>query len=222
MIGYAQQLILGREKKPAVSIPSSLFWVAEGTLGIQGLPFDLFISEEHSLEFKISDHPLQDGNTVSDHVTQELRSVSIDGLFTNHPMRYKDDEVEVSIDGAGGTAAELSNVALQKYLALEDLAKRREPVQLVTSLVNYPEMIITSVKASRNEKSGESIRFSMTLREVQTVTLRQISDIYVFSPSDMENANNRMIASKAKSGKRTAEEKEANELQKLLDIEVIQ
>ena len=82
MIGYiekAADYFSDSRPKKAQSVPASLFWREEG-LGIHHgdskltyMPFNLFISEKHSLKFRVSDHPLQDGSTISDHVHQEMQ-----------------------------------------------------------------------------------------------------------------------------------------------------
>lgn len=199
-------------------MPASLFYRKNETMGISGLPFDLFISEKHKMTFKVGDHPLQNGVTVSDHIQREIREVTIEGMFTNHPMKGYEDVSKVSISGTGKA---LQNRALIKFNELTALADKKEPVRLVCSLAVYPKMVITEIDYDRDAKSGSSIRFSMTLREIMTVDLKTAKSSYNFQPENMDSANNKRIASKAKSGKRAAEEKAANEMKNLLKVEVM-
>ena len=236
MIGYVNKAIdyfSDSKPKKAQSVPASLFWREEG-LGIHHgdskltyMPFNLFISEKNSLKFRVSDHPLQDGSTISDHVHQEMQVCTIDGMFTNHPMRKLEEVNEVKFKDEYATSEvkpTVSNTALANFEKLKLLAKQRKPVRLVCSLEIYPKMVITGIDYDRDSKSGSSIRFTITLRELKTVSLKATTGTYNFQPEELKTANDKMIASEKKVGKRTAEEisaeKAAAELKQIHDMEI--
>lgn len=175
MIGLIEKVSsMDNRPKKAQTVPASLFWKDE-QLGINGFPFDLFISEKHQLNFRISEHPLQNGSTIADHVHKELQTVTIEGMFTNHPLKKSYEVNEVTFKDEFATKEEkatLTNRALKKFTELEELANKRTPVRLVCSLKTYPKMIITRIDYERNAKSGSSIRFTMELREIQIVNLQ--------------------------------------------------
>jgi hypothetical protein len=249
MIGYIEKAVdyfQDNRPKKAQSVPASLFWREEG-LGIhrdkvsktvnemlssgktklEYMPFNLFISEKHSLKFRVSDHPLQNGSTISDHVHQEMQECTIEGMFTNHPMRKLEEVNEVKFKDEYATSEvkpTVSNTALANFEKLKLLAKQRKPVRLVCSLEIYPKMVITGIDYDRDSKSGSSIRFTMTLRELKTVSLKATTGTYAFQPEELKTANDKLIASEKKVGKRTAEEisaeKAAAELKQIHDLEI--
>ena len=223
MIGYIEKAVdyfQDNRPKKAQSVPASLFWREEG-LGIHNgdskltyMPFNLFISEKHSLKFRVSDHPLQDGSTISDHVHQEMQECTVEGMFTNHPLRKLEEVNEVKFKDEYATSdvkPTVSNTALANFEKLKLLAKQRKPVRLVCSLEIYPKMVITGIDYDRDSKSGSSIRFTMTLRELKTVSLKATTGTYNFQPDTLKTANDRLIAANKKAGKRTAEEMDAAE-----------
>ena len=234
MIGYIEKAVdylQDNRPKKAQSVPASLFYRADG-MGVfsldksgkvlQHLPFNLFINEKHKLSFKVSDHPLQDGSTISDHVHRELREVQIEGMFTNHPLRQLEQVNKVTFKDEYATSEvkpTVTNTALANFETLKALANKKEPVRLVCSLEIYPKMVITGLDYDRDEKSGSSIRFSMTLREINIVSLKTVKMDYDFQPEDIITANDMMIAAEKKSGKRTAEELDAAELARLHGFE---
>lgn len=241
MIGYIEKAVdyfQDNRPKKAQSVPASLFWREEG-LGIhfeengnksklKYMPFNLMPSEKHSLKFRASDHPLQDGSTISDHVHQEMQECTIEGMFTNHPMRKLEEVNEVKFKDEYATSEvkpTVSNTALANFEKLKLLAKQRKPVRLVCSLEIYPKMVITGIDYDRDSKSGSSIRFTMTLRELKTVSLKATTGTYAFQPEELKTANDKMIASEKKVGKRTAEEiaaeKAAAELKEMHNLENI-
>lgn len=140
------------------------------------LEFDLIMSESHGLEFKASDHVIENGQEITDHITRQLRSVTVKGMFTNHPVGgviydTKDEEVE-AVDYMNDY--DQINENLLKYNRakknidlLEELAEKKETVRIVTCIRVYPEMIITSIKYDRNPKDGSAVYFTLTLREVK-------------------------------------------------------
>ena len=226
MIGYAEQLVdyfKGERPKKAQSIPASLFYRKNETMGITGVPFDLFISEKHKLSFRVGDHPLQNGSTISDHIQRELREVTIEGMFTNHPIKHLQDTNEVTFKKEYATSdvkSTMYNRALMKFNEIKALAEEKEPVRLVCSLEIYPKMVITEIDYDRDAKSGSSIRFSMTLREIVTVDLVNAKSTYTYKVESMESIINRQTAEMKNLGAKTAEIKAANELTRLYHVEV--
>lgn len=235
MIGYVNKAIdyfSDSKPKKAQSVPASLFFREEG-LGLfsldksgnlNHLPFNLFISEDHELNFRVSEHPLQDGSTVTDHVHREPYKVTVEGMFTNHPLKKPEETNEVKFKDEYATSevkSTLSNTALANFEKVKELAKKREPVRLVCSLEVYPKMIVTSIKAQRDSKSGSSIRFTMTLQEIKTVSLKTVTMSYSFQPEDMVTANDKMIAAEMKLGQRTPTEIEADQLKKIFGFESV-
>ena len=234
MIGYIEKAVdylQDNKPKKAQSVPASLFYREEG-MGVFGLDksgkvmknidFHVFpMNEKHKLSFRVSDHPLQNGSTVSDHVHKELREVQIECMFSNHPMRPLAETNEVKFKDEYATTEvkpSVSNTALANFEKVKQLANKREPVRLVCSLEIYPKMVITNIEYERNEKSGSSIRFTMTLREIEIVSLKTVTMDYSFQPDEMLTANDRMIASEKKSGKRTAEEMRAEEYARQMNM----
>ncbi|MCQ2061637.1 MAG: hypothetical protein MJY47_08630 [Fibrobacter sp.] len=180
MIGFINTglAIYSRYKNPPQVIPASLFMRNE-RFGLENLPFDLLVDESHELEFDITDHAVENGATISDHVQQKLRSVKVTGLFTNHSIngtgaflnedgtrndRTWKDKVEIE------EAEAVTNTALTRWQQLCSIAKARQKIRIITSLEVYEEMIIESLQASRGAEDGESIKFEMTLREIRTAT----------------------------------------------------
>lgn len=72
------------------TIPSSLFYKSEGYF-VGSIKFDLLISENHSIEANVTEHPLENGAVVSDHVRVLPRKGSLVGLVTNHPLKKPTD-----------------------------------------------------------------------------------------------------------------------------------
>ena len=81
-------------------------------------------------------------------------------------------------------------------------------------------MVITAIDYDRDSKSGSSIRFTMTLRELKTVSLKATTGTYDFQPGDIVTANDKLIAAEKNAGKRTAEEVEADQMRQIINMEI--
>lgn len=246
MIGYAEKLVdYFRDQRPkkAQSIPASLFWRTEplgiyrdsnsknvseflgngGLKGLQHVPFDLFISETHKLSYRVGDHPMQNGVTISDHVRRELREVTIEGMLTNHPLKPLEETNEVKFKDEYATSEvkpTITNRALEMFNKIKLVAEAKKPVRLVCSLEVYPKMVITEINYERNAKSGSSIRFTMTLREIVQVDLQSTTQDIAFDPKKMINDNDKAIKALCETGKQSSQEASPEKLTEMVGVSV--
>lgn len=235
MITFPYQGLIDKftgEDIPPKVVQSSLFYRDEG-FGLEDLKFDLLIDESHSLDFDIPEHAVENGSSISDHVCERLRSVQITGLFTNHPIGGKksgyvnedgtvnEEPDEVSVDGAEGRG----NIALANFEKLKEIARRRKPVRLVTSLEVYEEMVFESIPYSRGPDDGESIKFTAKLREVRTAKVSTVRRDGVWNPpapkTQATDAGKKM-AENNKAGKATAVEKATGKIKESITGKVMQ
>lgn len=235
MITFPYQGLIDKftgENIPPKVVQSSLFFRDEG-FGLEELKFDLLIDESHSLDFDIPEHAVENGSSISDHVCERLRSVQITGLFTNHPIGGKksgyvnedgtvnEEPDEVSVDGAEGRG----NIALANFEKLKEIARRRKPVRLVTSLEVYEEMVFESIPYSRGPEDGESIKFTAKLREVKTAKVSIVRRDGVWNPpapkTQATDAGKKM-AENNKAGKATAVERNSSKIEESITGKVMQ
>lgn len=205
--------------KPSV-VPSSLF-TRKDNFGLEELPFDLLIDEYHGMDFDICDHAVENGDVISDHIVKRLRSVRITGMFTNHPIDKKfyeisDGEVKQLIEetkietpSKDGTFAKvMTNTALERYENLKKIADRKKPVRLITSLEDYPSLVITNVSAPRTANDGESITFTMQLREIRTARVATVTSMGVWTPPEppTDTSEGQAMSAAKNNGSQTAQD----------------
>lgn len=219
MIGWVQQAFRERNRPTPRAIPASLFTQSED-FGLDEIPFDLLIDESHELGFDITDHAVENGAIISDSVQRRLRSVTVRGMFTNHPVKKasgftvdKDGNVtkpgKVSIEDGDGNEALTNSARDEKWKALNEIAERKGTVRLVTALEIYDEMAIESIQADRGSEDGESIQFTLVLREIRSVALLSTGEGGTWTPAKQTTWKERVAARKKQNGKVSAEEIEA-------------
>lgn len=222
LIDKASELINGSRRYSPHTTQASLFFRDEN-FGLDDLSFDLLIDESHSIEFDVADHAVENGSTISDHIQERLRKVSVTGFFTNHPIGAKgsayvneDGSIKreadtVKMDGAEMTGNRSRDLKLDQ---LKNLARERKPVRLVTSLEVYEKMVIEELSYDRGPDDGESIKFTVKLREVRTAELKKAVSNAVWNPPAPESQDSpeqKKMAETEKNGKVTGVEEEATE-----------
>ncbi len=196
------------------------------------IDFDVITTENHKIGARVSDHPVEIGANISDHVRPELLALSITGVVSDTPIRRSvlpGDPIQVTqsasltttskvlqspVSVSGGPGGGLLNDTVeslpgvgavrrfqrtnapppvatpavyreaqsaqsfqyrsfpdgsarvrQVFEQLESVCRNGIPVEVVTSVRTYPNMLITSIDASR--EATESLAFEMSLRELR-------------------------------------------------------
>lgn len=110
------------------------------TRAIGPVILDVVVSEKHTSEMEVAEHPVERGAKVSDHAWRKAIEV----------------EMEIAVgDGAIG--------AYEGLLALQKMA---EPFTLVTGLKVYQDMIVTSIEATRDKEHSQILFGTAKLKEI--------------------------------------------------------
>ena len=110
-----------------------------------GLTFTVTISEQEKMRAKLTDYPVEDGATMSDHVIIAPREVTV--------------QVGQGVD-------EAETDPRDKLDELRKLMEKREPMELYTGKSFYKSMIITAISTTTDAKTETVLIASVTLREV--------------------------------------------------------
>lgn len=128
------------------------------------LMVDAFISESHSFSAEISEHPVESGQSIVDHVRNLPITLTIDGIISNTPMSM-----------IGLTAFDSANRFLNKesndfsaraFEKIEKLFQDRKPLTICTSIKDYRNMVLESLSVERGAGSNESLHFKCTAKQI--------------------------------------------------------
>jgi hypothetical protein len=126
--------------------------------------FDCSVSETHSKEAQITDHPVEEGSTISDHIRRQPESLELNGIVTNHPIIFL-----ASIQAPSPLENDLSPTpdrAEVAYATLREIMDKGELVTVVTSFWEYENMAITSMSVTRDAQNGNVLNCNLGLREI--------------------------------------------------------
>ena len=135
---------------------ASLAMVSDGAT-IREMPIDLVSGETHIFESAVTEHPVETGADITDHIRPLPLKLSLTGLFSDTAISVL-DSIERRIDGEPHTIR-----AVQFF---EELREKGYLVDISNRLKSYTNMAVTSVTFSRGSNSGKSAQMQVNFKEV--------------------------------------------------------
>lgn len=126
-------------------------------VAIGGIVLDATVEESHQYDATVTDHPVEEGGFVTDHVYENPRMVTVSGEITDSPVT-----IFSILNGLSNRRIE----AKDQLLALYEL---KEIVVLVTGLEIYTDMVMQSLSFPRNQETGQRLQFTAEFKQVKFV-----------------------------------------------------
>ena len=136
------------------------------------LVLDASVSETHSQEIEVTDHPVEQGANITDHRRRKPFVLTMEGIITNTPLPVESAAKSTqTYDGKSWTsrASAVPGRAEDAYATLQALCDSSKLLTITTALKVYPNMTLTSLSVPRDASTGQSLRFHATLREIRIV-----------------------------------------------------
>lgn len=145
---------------------ATLLGAAKGpTIG--GVQIDVSVRETHRQSSEVTDHAIELGADVQDHVRRLPDEVSLEGIVS-----------DLTTNLAGFAALQLSgNSAQKRYQELIDLVESADTFELVTGLRSYVDMVFTTFEVDRNQSTGEIVRFRANMKQLRFATSEEVAVI---------------------------------------------
>lgn len=118
------------------------------------------LDEKHHDELVITDHPVEQGASISDHAYKKPAEVTLTLAWSNSSL-------------SSVTSMQFGNYAASAYKQLIALQASRMPFDLSTGKRRYKNMLITSISVTTDAKTENSLVATIHCREViivQTAT----------------------------------------------------
>jgi hypothetical protein len=136
---------------------------------------DASISEQHTGNNEVTDHPVEEGVNIVDHVRPKPDTLKIEGLVTNTPMpeagapQFPVTVGDVTFLSKSKFDAARAGTAYADLLALKENATL---ITVVTGLRTYDNMVIESLDVPRDARTGQTLRFSCSLKQIRTAVVQ--------------------------------------------------
>lgn len=184
----------------AVAIKPKRMWRTESDTLITIVETQMTIEEVHSDEMEITDHPVEQGSTISDHAFARPSEVILTIAWSNSPNNAgplnqllgaaaNASPLLQKVIGVGeligGVASALSSgdpVTVQKYKGLLKFYNDRRIFDVYTGKRVYKNMLIKSMATTTDVKTENSLILRVTMKQIlmaktQTVTVPDSSNM---------------------------------------------
>jgi len=129
---------------------------------------DVVQTETHTLDFLVTDSVLQDFSNIQSNIQSLPERLVIQGLVVN--------SLEPSLVSAVGLSAlpgfdgETKRTDILKIKNLQELARAKEPIMVVTPRLSLPKALIESIIVDWTPEDGESLAVSISVKEVRIIS----------------------------------------------------
>jgi hypothetical protein len=129
---------------------------------------DAFLVESYNYANRLTNLTVEEGSNISDHVVEEPDTIDIEAFIGQTDFKT----------AMGSSDTDLSKVEIpddpksrirQAYHELLRMKRERQPVDVVTGLDTFTDMVITSFSISRDVETGSDLPFSMSFQKIKTV-----------------------------------------------------
>jgi hypothetical protein len=175
------ELIFGEKKKVSMG--------AGVPFGPGILEFDAAIEEVYQDAAEITDHPIEEGSDISDHIRKLPAQYEITGRITNTPVVFLASLSALSpvkLTEKSPNLPTQSDRVSDSYDLLQQIMNEGVVIDVSTSLRDYSNMAITSLVVRRNAETGQVLDCTVNLREILKAKALSI-DVPV--PSNVGNNN---------------------------------
>lgn len=162
---------------------------------LYAMEIDATPSETHSYSADVTDHAVEKGANVSDHVRMKPLNLRLECIFTDYPL-VRDNKNRIGNDIGVGTLSSTAALELKAFKPsgtgnnitknpfegrwktlfseLQTMQTNGTLIQVLTTPKTYDNMVITDISAPRDKDSKGAIKFSLSLKQIRVVQTQQI------------------------------------------------
>ena len=143
---------------------------------------NVVIEESHQDNLTITDHPVEQGASISDHAYKNPVEVtckygwSDSSLLMGSAMDFASGLLQGNLNGASNSALTIDDV----YQKLLDLQATRQPFDLTTGKRKYSNMLIKSIGVTTDAATENSLLLTAVMKQVIIVQTQAV----VLQPSE--------------------------------------
>jgi hypothetical protein len=144
------------------------FTYQAGAKSIGGFEIDAFFVETYNFSNRITNLTVEEGSNISDHVIEDPDTLDIEAFIG--ATKFETYEGEIPADLSEVDIPEDPKTRIRRaYHELLRLKRARQPIDVVTGLDTFTNMVIVSLNISRDVETGADLPFSMSFQKIDTV-----------------------------------------------------
>ena len=131
------------------------------------IELDASLSETHSSEVEVTEHPVETGSNVAEHIRPKAQTLRVEGIITDGPL--------ASMPIVDGKPTPIAGRAKDALARLRQMKDSGEVVTVVTGLDTYRDLVITGVEVPRDTKSLDAVRLTVSFKQVRQVQTQSVT-----------------------------------------------
>jgi len=141
--------------------------------GLDAVALDATIKRKYRTTSTITQHPIESGSNVSDHIHDNPDELQIDGIISNTPVSL--------------LASALSpSRAEDEYDKLLELKTAKQPITIYTTRREYEDYVIASLDRTEYSAIGDSVEVSIGLQSVRLVESKATTGLITPRPKGVQ------------------------------------
>jgi len=136
------------------------------------------ISETHRRAADLTEHPVEFGSDVTDHIRFRARELDITGIISNTPIQLLASLTRLPSVPAGDPGSRAEDA----FQELEDIMEAGSLCTIATTLKTYTDMALVALATPRDAQRGNIAELQMTWREVRFAETLKVAAPTPMSP----------------------------------------
>lgn len=168
----------------------SLFGVQRAYLYVEDtletIEFDASVTETHNSTAEITQHPVEEGVDIGDHIRKLPDDLSVNVIVSNNPPIILASLRAQPIVGFSDPASRAEDA----HTFLRSVMNSNQTVGFSTTLRDYVHMAITSMAVDRDATTGNIANINMSLKEIKIATTETVEPPEPVKPVRRRKKNN--------------------------------
>lgn len=159
-----------------------------GPTMIGDLALDCTVTETHTATSTVTEHPVESGANITDHIRPEPVQLSITGIVSDTPIGAREVQRAIKIGGVSvqikqqETPTSPTGFGRAAWSKLDAMRLAAKPVTVLTRDKKYESMALVSLSVPKEAKTGGALYFTAQFKQVRIVFNRSTKVVVAKAP----------------------------------------
>ena len=142
---------------------------------IGDLALDCTVTETHTATSTVTEHPVESGAKITDHIRPDPVQLSITGIVSDTPIGSRQVQRSIAVGGASVQVTQqepptsTTGYGRAAWAKLDAIRTAAKPVKVVTRDKTYENMALVSLSVPKESKTGGALYFTAQFKQIRIV-----------------------------------------------------
>ncbi len=142
---------------------------------IGDLAIDCTVTETHTATSTVTEHPVESGAKITDHIRPDPVQLSITGIVSDTPIGSRQVQRSIAVGGASVQVTQqepptsTTGYGRAAWAKLDAIRTAAKPVKVVTRDKTYDSMALVSLSVPKESKTGGALYFTAQFKQIRIV-----------------------------------------------------